>query len=110
MFVKGIVLISSLSIIGCRENNIYLKQMPLRWYGNGDLSDPTYLHFSRIVNFTIHFMAFAAVNSGLWFIQQINHPWSNLKPFTLIWLVLIILNLLFVILKRPSSSNDLLEE
>ena len=74
--------------------------MPLRWYGNGDPNDPLYLHFSRIVNFTIHAMAFAAVNSGLWLVQQIRHSWSNLGWFSGIWLFLVILHLIFVIIKK----------
>lgn len=81
--------------------------MPLRWYGNGDPNDPTYLHFSRIVNFTIHFMAFAALNSGLWLVQEIRHDWPQLKFFSLSWLVLLACHLIFVILKRPDSSKKL---
>ena len=27
--------------------------MPIKWYGNGDLEDPIYKHFSRIVNFIV---------------------------------------------------------
>ncbi len=84
--------------------------MPLRWYGNGDPSDPLYLHFSRIVNLSIHAMSFAAVNSGLWLVQQIRHDWTQLQLFTLIWLVLLVAHLIFVIIRRPSSSlNNSLE-
>ncbi len=79
--------------------------MPLRWYGNGDPSDPLYLHFSRIVNLTIHAMAFAAVNSGLWLVQQIRHPWSHLQWITGIWLLFLTAHLVFVILRRPSSTE-----
>ncbi len=78
--------------------------MPLRWYGNGDASDPIYLHFSRIVNLTIHFMAFAAVNSALWLVQEIRNDWPNLQIFTFLWLALLTAHLLFVIIKRPSPS------
>ena len=78
--------------------------MPLRWYGNGDPKDPVYLHFSRIVNLTIHAAAFAALNSGLWFFQQLRHPWQYLNAFTSVWLVLLLLHLLFVIVRRPRDS------
>ena len=84
--------------------------MPLRWYGNGDPNDPLYLHFSRIVNFTIHAMAFAAINSGLWLAQQIRHGWTHLEWFTGIWLCLVIFHLAFVIIKRPVPSDESLQE
>ncbi|KGG16670.1 MULTISPECIES: hypothetical protein [unclassified Prochlorococcus] len=80
--------------------------MPLRWYGNGDQNDPIYLHFSRIVNFTIHAMAFAAVNTGLWLAQQIRHGWTHLELFTGLWLFVVICHLIFVIIRRPPSSED----
>ena len=44
--------------------------MPIRWYGPADPADPTYRHFERIVNLTLHGAVFAAVNSGLWFVQE----------------------------------------
>ena len=47
--------------------------MPIKWYGNGDLEDPTYKHFSRIVNFVIHCMIFTAVVSGTWLFKEIKH-------------------------------------
>ncbi len=80
--------------------------MPLRWYGNGDPNDPIYLHYSRIVNFTIHAMAFAAVNSGLWLAQQIQHGFPYLKWFSGIWIFLLLLHLTFVLIKRPSQDSS----
>ena len=47
--------------------------MPIKWYGNGDSEDPTYKHFSRIVNFVIHCMVFTAVVSGTWLFKEIKH-------------------------------------
>jgi len=84
--------------------------MPLRWYGNGDPSDPIYLHFSRIVNLTIHAMAFAAVNSGLWLAQQIRHPWPNLPLITGLWLILLFGHLSYVLIQRPSSESSVLKD
>ena len=80
--------------------------MPIKWYGTGDQTDPLYLHFSRIVNLTIHTMVFAAINSGLWFIQQIRHPWQNLQLITLIWLVFLSFHLVFVVLNRPNPAKQ----
>ena len=79
--------------------------MPIRWYGTGDQTDPVYLHFSRIVNLTIHAMAFAAINSGLWFFQQIRHPWSHLNWFSEFWLIGLIVHLAIVLSKRPGNAT-----
>ncbi len=83
--------------------------MPIKWYGNGDQTDPLYLHFSRIVNLTIHLMAFGSVNSGLWFYQQIKHPWQDLKFFTLIWLAFLVAHLVYVIIRKPASPKSVPE-
>ena len=79
--------------------------MPIRWYGTGDPNDPIYRHFSRIVNLTIHAMFFAALNSGLWFFQKINHPWSHLNWFTEVWLGFLLVHLFVVISLRPPISE-----
>ena len=79
--------------------------MPIRWYGNADTTDPTYQHFARIVNFTLHAMAFAAFNSGLWFIQQMRHPWPHLDWFSEIWLAGLCIHLAFVVVKRPKAKT-----
>ena len=47
--------------------------MPIKWYGNGDLEDPIYKHFSRIVNFVIHCMIFTAIVSGTWLLKEIKY-------------------------------------
>lgn len=59
--------------------------MPIRWYGPADTSDPTYRHYERIVNLCLHGGLFAAVNSGLWFVQRLRHPWQHLSWLTLAW-------------------------
>ena len=48
--------------------------MPIRWYGPANPEDPTYRHFERIVNLTLHAALFAALNSGLWLVQEMRHP------------------------------------
>ena len=80
--------------------------MPLRWYGPADPSNATYRHFSRVVNLCLHTMGFAAINSGLWFIQQIRHPWGHLALWTESWLVLLIIHFLIVIKLRPGKEPD----
>ena len=81
--------------------------MPLRWYGPADPSDPTYRHFDRIVNLCLHAGVFAAVNSGLWFVQQMRHPWDHLNLWSEAWLGVLLLHLLVVIRLRPNTGTDI---
>lgn len=79
--------------------------MPIRWYGPADPSDPTYRHFARIVNLVLHAMVFAAVNSGLWFVQEMRHPWPQLPSVTLIWGLAVMIQLAVVIARRPTQAG-----
>ena len=79
--------------------------MPIKWYGSGDKTDPTYKHFSRVVNLVLHAMLFAAVSSTLWFVQQIRHPWSHLNWFSEIWIAGLLLHLIFVVMQRPKMQK-----
>ena len=81
--------------------------MPIRWYGNGDTTDPRHRHFSRIVNFTLHAGVFAALNSGLWFIQTIRQPWSHLDRFSELWLIALLAHLAVVLKRRPDVNADI---
>ena len=80
--------------------------MPIRWYGPADPDDPTYRHFERVVNLTVHAMVFAALNSGLWFVQEMRHPWQGLKWITGLWLAGLVLHLIVVIAQRPKPTAD----
>lgn len=80
--------------------------MPIRWYGPADPADPTYRHFNRVVNLTLHAMVFAAVNSGLWFVQEIRHPWNHLSVLTGLWLVGLAVHLSMVLKLRPEVDTD----
>jgi len=75
--------------------------MPIRWYGPANPDDPTYRHYARIVNLVLHAMAFAAINSGLWFVQGIRAPWPHLAWLTEAWAALLAVHLLSVLLRRP---------
>jgi hypothetical protein len=79
--------------------------MPIRWYGPADPEDPTYRHFARIVNLVLHAMAFAAVNSGLWFVQNLRHPWPHLAWLTEAWGLLLLVQLVSVVVRRPPASS-----
>ena len=79
--------------------------MPIRWYGPANPEDPTYRHFNRIVNLVLHGMVFAALNSGLWFVQEMRHPWSHLNGLTSAWAVLLMAHLISVAAQRPKASS-----
>ena len=83
--------------------------MPIRWYGPADPKDPTYRHFARIVNLSLHAMAFAAINSGVWFVQGIRHPWTNPLWLTGPWLVILIGQFIAVVIRRPDPSAETLD-
>ena len=80
--------------------------MPIRWYGPANPEDPTYRHFERIVNFCVHAGVFAAVNSGVWFVQEMRHPWNGLSWFTGLWLAALLVQFSVVLIKRPRRSDS----
>jgi hypothetical protein len=53
--------------------------MPPRWSRVPDRKDPDYRQLDDRMTFAVHVLAFAAVNSGLWFFQLVlktNWNWS----------------------------------
>ena len=79
--------------------------MPIRWYGPANPTDPTYQHFARIVNLCLHGGVFAAVNSGLWFVQGMRHPWPQLGWLTGTWALIWLVQLLLVLQQRPNPET-----
>ena len=77
--------------------------MPIKWYGNGNSEDPTYKHFSRIVNFVIHCMIFTAIVSGTWLIKEIKYDLAFFNNFVITWALVLSSHLLFVIIKKPKD-------
>jgi hypothetical protein len=80
--------------------------MPIRWYGPADPADPTYRHFERIVNLTLHAMVFAALNSGLWVLQGLRHPWPHLKVLTIAWAGVLLIHASVVFRLRPVAAES----
>ena len=78
--------------------------MPIRWYGPADPADPTYRHFDRVVNLCLHAALFAAINSGLWVVQGLRHPWGHLAWFSLGWALLLLLHGSVVVGLRPRPA------
>ena len=83
-------------------NNLLIN-MPIKWYGNGDLEDPIYKHFSRIVNFVIHCMIFTAIVSGTWLLKEIKYEIAFFDNFAIVWSILLASHLLFVLIKKPKD-------
>ena len=77
--------------------------MPIKWYGNGDLEDPTYQHFSRIVKFVIHCMIFPAVVSGTWLLKEIKYEIAFFDSAAIFWSILLVSHLFFVLIKKPKD-------
>ena len=80
--------------------------MPIRWYGPANPEDPTYRHFERIVNLCVHAGLFAAVNSGVWFIQEMREPWQGLSWFTGLWLAALLIQFSLVLIRRPRRGDS----
>ncbi|NJK38764.1 MAG: Pr2TM family membrane protein [Oscillatoriales cyanobacterium RM2_1_1] len=60
--------------------------MPPRWPRKPDRQDPDYRKLDDRMTFAVHVAAFAAVNSGLWFLRQIEViSWSGVPWITGIW-------------------------
>ena len=74
--------------------------MPLRWIGKPDPADPRYQDLERRVNLALHGALYAALNSGLWFIQMLRHPWNHPGWFSLTWLLALLVHLAIVAQRR----------
>ena len=68
--------------------------------------EPTYRHFERIVNLTLHAALFSALNSGLWVVQELRHPWAHLNWLTLGWLAVLLVHAGVVIAMRPAPPAE----
>jgi len=56
------------------------------------------------VNLTLHAMVFAALNSGLWFVQGMRHPWPHLAWLSLGWAALLLIHASLVFVQRPAPE------
>jgi hypothetical protein len=70
-----------------------------------DPEDPAYQHLERLVNFGVHGALFAALNSGLWVLQGLRHPFPQLAWFTGAWGLLLLLHLFYVLRLRPAKTG-----
>jgi hypothetical protein len=84
--------------------------MPRSWPRKPDRkTDPEFRRADDRMNFIVHVMAYLAVNSGIWFFDIIKKAeWSWVTPFSLVWLGILALNLLYIsaIADYSEASND----
>jgi len=59
--------------------------MPPRWPRRPDPNDPAYRRLADRMNLAVHIALFAAINSGLWFVQQLNGAFPHLPWITGLW-------------------------
>ena len=71
--------------------------MPPRWPRKPDRRDPAYRKLEDRMNFAVHVAIFAAINSGLWFVHQINLDWVPwVSKVTLTWLAGLITHAVYI--------------
>ncbi len=71
--------------------------MPPRWPRQPDRNDPAYRRLDDRMNFAVHVAIFALLNSGLWFlreVQQAGWPWA--KWVTAGWLLILLAHLIYI--------------
>jgi integral membrane sensor domain MASE1 len=72
--------------------------MPPRWPRKPDRKDPAYRRLDDRMNFAVHVAVFAAINSGLWFVQTLKlTSWSWLIWLTGIWVGILLLHFIYII-------------
>ncbi|MGF1521168.1 MAG: 2TM domain-containing protein [Leptolyngbyaceae cyanobacterium] len=71
--------------------------MPPRWPRKPDRRDPAYRKLDDRMNFAVHVAVFAVINSGLWFVHQLNGDWVQwVSKVTLIWLAILIAHAIYI--------------
>ena len=71
--------------------------MPPRWPRKPDRRDPAFRKLDDRMNFAVHVAIFAAINSSLWFVHQINTEWVPwVSQFTLVWLTGLVIHAIYI--------------
>ena len=72
--------------------------MPPRWPRQPNRQDPEYRKLADRMNFAFHVAVFAALNSGLWFVQNIKFPtWGGMVWITGIWGTALLFHLIYIL-------------
>ncbi|MEN9215476.1 MAG: 2TM domain-containing protein [Gloeomargarita sp. DG02_4_bins_56] len=81
--------------------------MPPRWPRRPDPNDPAYRRLADRINWAVHIAFFAAVNSGLWFVRELNGALPQLPWLTGAWALGLLLHGFYVVrLARYEESKD----
>lgn len=84
--------------------------MPPRWPRKPDRRDPAYRKLDDRMNFAVHVATFAAINSGLWFVHQIDMDWVPwVSKVTLTWLVVLISHAVYIFAIADYSGDYVIE-
>lgn len=71
--------------------------MPPRWPREPDRKDPDYRRLDDRMNFAFHVAVFAAINSGIWFVNIIKQAhWSWNVWFTGVWAIVLLIHLVYI--------------
>ncbi|MCG9886437.1 MAG: 2TM domain-containing protein [Cyanobacteria bacterium] len=71
--------------------------MPPRWPRKPDRADPEFRRLDDRMNFATHVAVFAASNSGLWFVETLQHRSDGWAPWlTLGWLAVLVAHGVYV--------------
>ncbi|WGV27305.1 2TM domain-containing protein [Halotia branconii] len=71
--------------------------MPPRWPRKPDRKDPDFRKLDDRMNFAVHVAAACAVNSGLWFAQNLQATtWEWLPWLTVSWIVILLVHLIYI--------------
>lgn len=84
--------------------------MPPRWPRKPDRRDPAYRKLEDRMNFAVHVALFAAVNSGLWFVHQVNTGWLPwVSKFTLVWVAGLVAHGVYIFAIADYSGSYIIE-
>lgn len=82
--------------------------MPPRWPRQPDRRDPAFRRLDDRMNFAVHVAVFAAINSGLWFFQNLQRSstWPLVPWLTVGWLLLLVGHGIYIFAIANYSAAD----
>ncbi|MEM9121660.1 MAG: 2TM domain-containing protein [Cyanobacteria bacterium P01_F01_bin.56] len=84
--------------------------MPPRWPRKPDRRDPDFRKLDDRMTFAVHVAGFTAVNSGLWFVHQINEAWVPwIIKVTPIWFIVLAIHAIYIFAIADYSDEYIIE-
>lgn len=80
--------------------------MPPRWPRKPDRNDPDYRRLDDRMNFALHVAIFTAVNSCLWFLQNLSLVWERLPWVSGAWAIALVGHGLYVLALADYSDSS----